>query len=261
MTLLRAKSGVPGFDDVIGGGFPRGFLTVITGAPGSCKTIFSLQFAVNGILQNQENAVYVGVGEDSGSALRAQASSFGWDLEALERQGKLGLVLVPVTTSAGMVFDLIRNKVHEIGAQRLVVDSLSALSINAPSYWKTAGPEKASSTGGVDYTTGRLVEFERERALNQYSIQQFIYIFAELVKELRLTSILITDAGEPDGYRSRDGVSEYIGDGLVLLRVAHVGSSVVRLLEVVKMRGTSHDLKIHPLELSNAGLNVRPATP
>jgi archaellum biogenesis ATPase FlaH len=50
MEIERCKTGIPGLDDLLRGGFPRGSAIVITGTPGTAKTIFALQFVVNGAL-------------------------------------------------------------------------------------------------------------------------------------------------------------------------------------------------------------------
>ena len=49
----RIASGVPGLDEVLQGGLPRGALLLIEGAPGSGKTTFGLQFLLQGIRQGE----------------------------------------------------------------------------------------------------------------------------------------------------------------------------------------------------------------
>lgn len=82
----RIKTGILELDEVIGG-FPSGKTILITGDPGSGKTIFGLQFAYVNCLEGKK-IIYVSTEEDA-SELRLQGKSFGWNLEGLEKTGYL----------------------------------------------------------------------------------------------------------------------------------------------------------------------------
>ena len=59
VVIDRVKTGVPGLDDMMGGGIPKGNLIVLSGDPGSGKTIMCWQFIHEGIVKFDEPAVYV----------------------------------------------------------------------------------------------------------------------------------------------------------------------------------------------------------
>src|SRR5215467_5784339 len=75
----RVTTGIAGLDPLVEGGFPRGRSNLVTGEPGTGKTIFSLQFLVEG-LSRGEKGIYVAADEGPMDILE-QAASLGWDLE------------------------------------------------------------------------------------------------------------------------------------------------------------------------------------
>src|SRR3989339_602708 len=87
-TDERTLTGIPGLDSLIGGGIPRGNLVVLSGDPGSGKTVFCWQFLYEGITKYNENAVYVSLEETEETILEG-AEKFGWDLKELIDKKKM----------------------------------------------------------------------------------------------------------------------------------------------------------------------------
>ncbi|WP_420128568.1 circadian clock protein KaiC [Longimicrobium sp.] len=129
----KAPTGIDGFDELTGGGIPRGRITVLLGGPGTGKTVFSLQTLVRGALQGHEPGIFVAFEEDS-RRIRENADSFGWDLPALERQHLffLDAYVSPMHAVTGD-FDLngvlaqVAAKAEEIRARRIVFDGVDVL--------------------------------------------------------------------------------------------------------------------------------------
>ena len=86
----RIPVGIPGFDEIVHGGLPRGRSTLIAGATGTGKTVFGLEFLVGGA-QLGEPGVLVTFAERP-EDLIANVESFGWDLGGLVRDGRLAIV-------------------------------------------------------------------------------------------------------------------------------------------------------------------------
>ena len=80
--MERIKTGVPGFDNLIEGGFPKGFSVLLAGTPGTGKTIFSLRFLFEG-LKNGEKCAYMSYVQ-SKKDLVDQAAKFGWDVTGID---------------------------------------------------------------------------------------------------------------------------------------------------------------------------------
>jgi KaiC/GvpD/RAD55 family RecA-like ATPase len=88
-------------------------------------------------------------------------------------------------------------------------------------------------------------------------IQSFIYNFIDSIHELKeCTTILISESSEKGEYLTRDQVSEFVSDGIILLTFESMGGEFSRSLLVRKMRQTNNDEDIHPLEISPKGLVV-----
>ena len=84
----KAPTGIAGFDEITGGGLPRGRTTLLVGGPGSGKTIFALQFLVHGARDCKEPGIFVAF-EETSKRIVANAEGFGWKLAELRRKKKL----------------------------------------------------------------------------------------------------------------------------------------------------------------------------
>ena len=84
----QVKTGITGFDELVEGGFPKGKCILLSGTPGTGKTIFSLQYIYNGAKRFKEKSLYISF-EENKEHLFSQAKKFGWDLEKLENEKKV----------------------------------------------------------------------------------------------------------------------------------------------------------------------------
>ena len=89
----RVKTGIPGFDKITDGGLPKDNLVVISGDPGSGKTIFCIEFLYKGATEFDEPGVFVSL-EEGKEAIIQTASIFGWDLQKLIDKKKLEIIAV-----------------------------------------------------------------------------------------------------------------------------------------------------------------------
>jgi len=129
----KAPTGIPGFDEITGGGLPRGRTTLLSGGPGSVKTIFGLQFLVHGVRDCKEPGIFVAF-EETSKRVVANAESFGWNLPELQPKKLFFLDAQPAPelVQAGS-FDLtgmlaaLGAQIKEMGARRIVFDALDVL--------------------------------------------------------------------------------------------------------------------------------------
>jgi circadian clock protein KaiC len=135
-ALERAASGIPGLDDILGGGFPSNHLYLVEGDPGTGKTTLALQFLLEGIAQG-ENALYVTLSE-SKRELEGVAASHGWDISKLPiyemtpSEDDLSsdaqyTVFHPSDVELSDTTSAVLEQVERIRPQRVVFDSLSEL--------------------------------------------------------------------------------------------------------------------------------------
>src|ERR1700681_4852774 len=129
-VATKAPTGIAGFDEMTGGGVPRGRTTLVVGGPGSGKTVFALQFLVHGAQDRNEPGIFVAF-EETATRIVANAEGFGWKLGELRRK-KLSFLdaqPMPDLVHSGD-FDLsgmlaaLQAQVKETGARRIVFDAI-----------------------------------------------------------------------------------------------------------------------------------------
>ena len=232
----RVQTGILGLDELLEGGFVRGTTTLLSGRSGSGKTIFGLQFLCHGITKCDEPGIFVSL-ETRPKALRKEALRFGWDLKALEQDGKL-ILIDAASNKAGLAtsekfalkrgFDTatlaeaIYEAIQGITAQRVVIDSLSGLSI---------------------------------RYSEPSDVRNAVFTISSLLSELGVTSILIGETNNPLE-QSKAGVEQFLTQGLIVLNLAENKTGLTRDLLIWKMLQTSHSLKRHDFKIDDSGISL-----
>jgi len=220
----RIKSGIMGLDKYIDGGFPIGHSILICGAPGTGKTIFGTQFLYKGITEHNQNGLFISV-EDQPHKLTSYAACFGWDLKKLKKSGKLDFLKIPVDRNGYNIIDAINEKVKKIKAQRIVVDSLSSLSICAEMF-SLPLKNQPDPTGIISKTkilsVAGFTPFE--------NVQQFTQLLINRISDIGATTLFLTDSKPGSDYLTRDTVSEYICDGLIKLQLHDTSKNVNRTI-------------------------------
>src|SRR5437867_2865263 len=249
--LQRVQSGIPGFDQIVGGGLIRDRVYLLAGPAGAGKTIFSTQFLYNGISKYNENGIYV-VLEETPQQLRENVyNSFGWNIQTYEDNGnivvldaissRLGLssqerFVVPRPFTLESLLYEIQNAIQTVNARRVVIDSLDAMSLE----------------------------------LTQVDLRSLIQRLTMILKSFGCTTLLVSGQAETSN-QGRKSVEEYVVDGMIRLhhnleesvsgettleQNALEGNSLEedsfsmkvrsRKIEIPKMRGTSHSQYQHP---------------
>ncbi|RLI93120.1 MAG: ATPase [Candidatus Altiarchaeales archaeon] len=238
MMIKRVPSGITGLDNLIQGGFPDGFCILVSGPPGVGKTIFTLQFLMESARRG-EAGVYITLDQRI-KDLRNQAKQFGWNFHEYEMGGFVRFMR-PSKGSAWNqnitetikeskihyeILPVIRDSVAEIDAKRLVIDSLSTLTLSLP------------------------------RGFGDGEIRLFLKRLVDEVKSLGVTSIVTSDLPKNSKWLSRDGVSEFVCDGVIVLDDVVFGEDPVRILRIPKMRETEQDRKAHFFKITSDGIVV-----
>jgi circadian clock protein KaiC len=136
---VRASTGVPGLDDVLGGGLPLNHLYLVEGNPGAGKTTLGLQFLRQGAMRG-EKGLYVTLSETV-EELNTVAASHGWSLDGVElfellSEEGLGLeqeqsILHPSEIELGETVRGVMGVVDRLRPERVVFDSLSEMRLLA----------------------------------------------------------------------------------------------------------------------------------
>ena len=232
--LPKAPTGIRGFDAITAGGLPRGRPTLVTGAAGTGKTLFAMEFLVRGILDYGEPGVLLAF-EESADDLKANVASLGFDLNALVASNQLKLESCVIRSSEIVMvgdFDLeplfvrLEAAVDQIGAKRVVLDSIEVL-----------------------------LGLYRDEAVVRGELAR---LFAWL-KQRGLTAVITGERGR-QGELTRYGFEEYVSDCVIALDQRIQEEVSTRRLRLVKYRGSPHGTNEFPFLITHRGFMVLPIT-
>ena len=177
-----------------------------------------------------------------------QAIQFGWNLIELEQKGMLQIMAIPAWEISHNTLQEIKEKANKEKIQRIIVDSLTTLAINAPIL---TNMNNLSVQQVLEQST-----IFSPPIIGDFVLKQFIYSFISKLADIEATTILISDTSSSGDYMTIDTVSEYAADGVVLINFETLGGAYSRTLLVRKMRQTHNDEDIHPLEIGKEGIVV-----
>jgi circadian clock protein KaiC len=234
-AVTKLETGISSFDIIARGGLPKNRTTLVSGTAGSGKTVFAVQFLAAGITQTGENGVFVTF-EESADDIRKNMASFGWDMPAWEREGKLAFVDASpdpnIETIESGDFDLgallarVEHAVKKVGAKRVAVDSLGAV----------------------------FSQFS-----DQSTVRRELFRIASALKNMGVTAVLTAERTDDYGPVARYGVEEFIADNVMILRNVLEGENRRRTIEILKFRGTEHQKGEYPFTIvANRGFVVIP---
>ncbi|MFW6311473.1 MAG: RAD55 family ATPase [Nanoarchaeota archaeon] len=225
----RLATYIPNFDKIVQGGFLRGSVNLLSGGPGTGKSIFCMQYLYNGIIKQRQRGLFISFEEDI-EELKADARSFGWDFDTLEKKGYIKFIYIYPYEITNLQSKLV-TEITKINAERIVIDSTS--------------------------TFGMALEGE-------YEVRKELYALAAHLKKFDSATLLTSEiVGETNlrhptsGGLSRFGVEEFIADSVVTLHYLDINQAESRGLRVVKMRRTAHNNKLYPLSITKNGISLK----
>ena len=230
--LLKCLTGITGFDEITNGGLPENGVTLISGSAGSGKTLFGVNFLINGANNYKQPGVFLTF-EETPDEVYKDVASLSLDLKALVLQKKIFLehVLLEHKDIQELDFNLeglfirLEDAIDSIGARRVVIDSIESL-----------------FAGITDVGVLRL-EIKR------------------LFRWLKVKNVTAIVTGElAQNSYTRHGLEEYISDCIVLLDNRVNDEIAVRRVRIIKYRGSSHGTNEYPFVIDNKGLSVIPIT-
>ncbi len=212
----KLPTGIAGFDQVSNGGLPKGRTTLISGTAGSAKTVLGVQFLVEGIIKFDQSAVFITF-EECPDDIRKNMVGLGWDIAALESEGKWAFVDaspdpgVECVTSGdfdfGGLLARIEHAVRKVGAVRVSMDSISAI-------------------------------FAQYQDVSK--VRSELFRIAVGLKKLGVTAIITAERNTEYGDVSRHGIEEFVADNVIILRNVLESEKRRRTMEILKFRGCSH---------------------
>ncbi|PJC57592.1 MAG: KaiC 1 [Ignavibacteria bacterium CG_4_9_14_0_2_um_filter_37_13] len=232
-VLPKSPTSIQGFDEITGGGLPKGRPTLVCGGAGCGKTLFAMEFLVRGATIYNEPGVFISF-EETAKELTANVASLGFDLDHLVEQKKIWLEHIDVERGEieqtgeydlKGLFVRIHSAIESIGAKRVVLDTIESLFTVLPN--------------------ATIVRTELRR------------LFGWLKKK-GVTAIVTGERG--NGTLTRQGLEEYVSDCVILLDHRVIDQSSIRRLRIVKYRGSTHGTNEYPFLIDEDGFSVLPVT-
>jgi len=233
IKLPKSPTGIPGLDEITGGGFPRGRSTLICGSAGCGKTLLAMEFLVRGATILNEPGVFMAF-EEPARDLVQNVASLGFDLDKLIADKKIiidHVYLERKEIEASGDYDLeglfirLGQAIDSIGATRVVLDTVESLFNMLP---------------------------------NQHILRSELRRLFGWLKERGVTAVITAERG--NGTLTRRGLEEYVSDCVIDLDHRVTDQVSMRLLRVVKYRGSTHGTNEYPFLIEEDGISMLPVT-
>ncbi|HLD42368.1 MAG TPA: ATPase domain-containing protein [Candidatus Nanoarchaeia archaeon] len=220
--MPRVSSGISKLDTLLQGGFQKNSINLVAGTAGSGKSIFAIQFLVEGFKKG-ESGIYITF-EEKKEKVYESMLEFGWDLAKYEKEGKFSfLEYTPEQVKKVLVEGggIIEHIIEKMKAKRLVIDSITSF----------------------------VLLYEDELTKKEAALALF-----ELINKWDCTAVLTSQGNVTD--ESVTAAMEFEVDGIIFLYHRKQKGVRNRALEVIKMRGTKIPDKTFPFDITKEGIEV-----
>jgi circadian clock protein KaiC len=238
--IPKMPTQIAGLDEILEGGLPRGRTTVVSGGPGSGKTVLGLEFlcrrAMAGPSRDEDGSGGVFVTfEERAEAIRANAAAMGWDLAALEKAGKIAIIeaRLPGEEIVAGDFDIqgllaiVAGHVKNIGARQIVMDALDVL---------------------------LRICHDAKHERNELSRLH------DWLTDQGMTSVLTVKAQHDANRESQYEFLDFMADCVIRLDHRVMGQVATRRLRVIKYRGSGFGTNEYPYVFGENGIVLFPLT-
>ncbi len=235
-ALERCPTGIEGLDNILDGGLPRGNTILLSGSCGTGKTTLGLEFLVRGAMAG-ERTLFLSVTEASQKIVENLSTFEFFDHKLLEENKiifidvpilfeKLGLSKEELTPEdIDLFITSVSNLAASLKIQRLVLDSVTSVCF---------------------------------RIRHEEKIRDFILKLGKSLSDLSCTTMLVSEIGPQSSRYSQYGVEEAIADGVILLGNVQRQGDLLRTLQVIKVRGTTHSRAQYVIEITPLGILLAP---
>jgi KaiC domain protein len=235
MKVPRVRTYIPGLDEILYGGIPDRNVVLVSGGPGTGKSIMGKQFLYNGLTRDNAG-VFVAL-EEHPVAVRRSFKHFGWDVDKFEREGKLAIIdaftagvgaaaqrekyVVKDVDNVHELIDVLRQAIKDTDARRVVIDSVSTLYLTKPATARSA-----------------------------------VMMLKRVIAGLGATAVFISQVSVGERGFGGPGV-EHAVDGIIRLDLDEVDGQLYRSIVVWKMRDSKISMVRHPMDITDEGIAIQ----
>jgi circadian clock protein KaiC len=238
--MERVRTGISGLDDLIEGGLPKKSVTLISGPPGSGKTILCYNFLANG-LELGDKCLFLTT-DKKAETLITQAKELGFDFQSAIEKNKLKFVFLDINKR--LVYDIMTKEILSGEYNRVVLDTVTTLS-DIPIYIEKIEITDSDSIPEFDDFPSS-VSFKPNRLR--------LYYIKNLLDNANCTSLITSELHAGSFAFSRDGISEFLVDGIILLNFDATMDK--RKISVMKMRTTKHTMRSQDIRIGEGGITL-----
>ena len=236
--MERVKTGIDGLDSTIEGGLPKSSITLVSGPPGSGKSIFCFQFLYTGVKKG-EKCLFLTL-DKKVEGILVQTKELGFDFQPAIEKKLIKFLFLNINKK--LVYETMTNEILLGKYDRIVLDSITPLS-EMPICIQNV--ETQSDISGITPD-----EFPSDSNLPVRRLH-LRYIMGAL-ETTESTSVVTSELPVGSSLLSRDGISEFLADGVIVLSFDPTMDR--RKMAVIKMRNTKHTLKPHDIVIEKCGI-------
>ncbi|HVS61475.1 MAG TPA: ATPase domain-containing protein [Gemmatimonadaceae bacterium] len=221
----RLSTGVPGMDEMLGGGIIAGDAVMLTGPAGSGKSTIATQFMVAGLAKGETGVI--AVFEEYPEEYLARADARNSEVGKMIKAGKLEVIYIrPLDLSVDETLQAILEAVERVGAKRVVIDSLSGFEVALAPTFRADFRESLYRLVGALTASGVTVFTTAE--------------VSEAFSEARFTTEKVS----------------FITDEIIIQRYIEMEGELRRVMAVIKMRGSDHSHEFRTYEVTAKGVVI-----
>jgi circadian clock protein KaiC len=256
----KVATGIPGLDELVGGGIPAGRVILVIGGPGTGKTVMCGQFLYKGIYEYEEAGVFVSLDESKDHFYR-EMQQFGWDFRKAENEGKFAFIDATRMSRLALLDEKLekidRKKPPDLGellrGKRLPVDRLIS-DLSAKVHQTKISPHALTRTARVAVDTlaalsYRFPDIEERRA-----------VVADLIESLNalgVTTLVTTELCQL-GLERNVLEEEFLVHGVIMMQTMFSGGASMRAIQIEKMREAKVNTNLVPYSIDQRGIEVFP---
>ena len=228
MATELIKTGTLGLDQVLKGGLRKNSSILVTGAPGTGKTLLALQYIYYGAKDYNENGIFITL-EESLEVLHQSGLNLGMDTKSMIDKNKMFILQKPIATLKGGLASIkgLTDAIKKYNVKRVALDSLIFFEYLYPRF------------------DGNKMEFRRQ-----------VLMFMQAMRRAGVTFMCVSERSVTDFDRLTYDMMDFVFEGIIVLSRIRKGSYFERVLTVAKMRGQDHSLDVYPITIGHDGLKV-----